>query len=519
MGRRWAILLTSIRKVCKFVHFTGGEKVSNFAHFSQENVQIFSLYWWGEGEQICSLLKGKCANLFTLVVGRRWAILLTSVRKVCKFVHFTGGEKVSNFAHFSQESVQICSLYWWGEFLSGMCANLFTLLVGRNWAILLTSVRKVCKFVHFTGGEKVSNFAHFYQESVQICSLYWWGEGEQFCSLQSGKCANLFTLLVGRRWAILLTSVRKVCKLVHFTDGENFYKESVQICWLYWWGEVEQFCSLQSGKCANLFTLLVGRRWAILLTSIRKVCKFVHFTGGEEVSNFAHFSQESVQICSLYLWGEGQESVQTCSLYWWGEGEQFCSLHTGKCANLFTLLVGRRWAILLTSIRKVCKFVHFTGGEVRNFAHFSQESVQICSLYWWGEGEQFCSLQSAKCANLFTLLVGRRWAILLTSVRKVCKFVHFTGGEKVSNFAHFFQESVQICSLYWWERGEQYSAHFSHGEGEQICTPIGEVEKFAHIESYSAVSCQHIHKFVKNESENLHTFRLYFVLPIVFLYT
>ena len=99
--------------------------------------------------------------------------MLTSVRKVCKFVHFTGGEKVSNFAHFNQESVQTCSL-----------------LVGR---------RKVCKFVHFTGGEKVSNFAHFNQESVQICSLYWWGEGEQFCSLQSGKCANLFTLLVGRR--------------------------------------------------------------------------------------------------------------------------------------------------------------------------------------------------------------------------------------------------------------------------------------------------------------------------------
>ena len=101
----------------------------------------------------------------------------------------------------------------------------------------------------------------------------------------------------------------------------------------------------------------------------------------------------------------------------------------------------------------------------------------------------------------------------------MCKFVHFTGGEKVSNFAHFNQESVQICSLYWWERGEQYSAHFSHGEGEQICTPIEEVEKFAHIESYSAVSCQHVHKFVKNESENLHTFRLYFVLPIEFLYT
>ena len=108
--------------------------------------------------------------------------MLTSIRKVCKFVHFTGGEKVSNFAHFNQESVQICSLYWWGE-----------------GELLLTSIRKVCKFVHFTGGEKVSNFAHFSQESVQICSLYWWGEGEQFCSLQSGKCANLFTLLVGRR--------------------------------------------------------------------------------------------------------------------------------------------------------------------------------------------------------------------------------------------------------------------------------------------------------------------------------
>ena len=107
---------------------------------------------------------------------------------------------------------------------------------------------------------------------------------------------------------------------------------------------------------------------------------------------------------------------------------------------------------MLTTIRKVCKFVHFTGGEVSNFAHFNQENVHV----------------------------------------------HFTGGEKVSNFAHFNQESVQICSLYWWERGEQYSAHFSHGEGEQICTPIEEVEKFAHIESYSAVSCQHVHKFVKN---------------------
>ena len=64
---------------------------------------------------------------------------------------------------------------------------------------MLTSVRKVCKFVHFGNGEEVSNFAHFNQESVQICSLYWWGEGEQFCSLQSGKCANLFTLVMGRR--------------------------------------------------------------------------------------------------------------------------------------------------------------------------------------------------------------------------------------------------------------------------------------------------------------------------------
>ena len=64
---------------------------------------------------------------------------------------------------------------------------------------MLTSIRKVCKFVHFYNGEEVSNFAHFNQESVQICSLYWWGEGEQFCSLQSGKCVNLFTLLVGRR--------------------------------------------------------------------------------------------------------------------------------------------------------------------------------------------------------------------------------------------------------------------------------------------------------------------------------
>ena len=137
---------------------------------------------------------------------------------------------------------------------------------------MLTSIRKVCKFVHFTGGEKVSSFAHFYQESVQICSLYWWGEGEQFCSLQSGKCANLFTLLVGRSFC---------------------YQESVQICSLYW------------GKVSNF-------------AHFRKVCKFVHFTGGEKVSNFAHFNQESVQICSLY---------------WWGEG---------KCANLFTLLVGRR---------------------------------------------------------------------------------------------------------------------------------------------------------------------------------
>ena len=141
-------MLTSIRKVCKFVHFGNGEEVSNFAHFNQESAQICSLYWWGEGEQFCSLLSGKCANLFTLLVGR------TSIRKVCKLVHFTGGR---------------------------------------------TSIRKVCKFVHFTGGEKVSNFAHFSQESVQTCSLYWWGEGEQFCSLLSGKCANLFTLLVGRR--------------------------------------------------------------------------------------------------------------------------------------------------------------------------------------------------------------------------------------------------------------------------------------------------------------------------------
>ena len=87
--------------------------------------------------------------------------MLTSIRKVCKFVHFYNGEEVSNFAHS----------------LSG----------------------KVCKFVHSTGGEKLSNFAHFNQESVQICSLYWWREGEQFCSLQSGKCANLFTLVMGRR--------------------------------------------------------------------------------------------------------------------------------------------------------------------------------------------------------------------------------------------------------------------------------------------------------------------------------
>ena len=211
---------------------------------------------------------------------------------------------------------------------------------------MLTTIRKVCKFVHFTGGEKVSNFAHFNQESVQICSLWWWG------------------------------STEKVSNFAHFNQ------ESVQICSLYWWGGGEQLCSLQSGKCANLFTLLMGR------ISIRKVCKFVHFTGGEKVSNFAHFNQESVQICSLY---------------WWGEGEQFCSLQSGKCANLFTLLMGR------TSIRKVYKFVDFTGGEkLSNFAHFNQESVQICSLYWWGEGEQFCSLQSGKCANLFTLLVGRR---------------------------------------------------------------------------------------------------------------
>ena len=380
--------------------------MGNLAHFNQESVQICSLYWWGEGGQSCSLQSGKCAHLFTLLVGRRWAILLTSIRKVCKFVHFTGGEKLSNLAHFNQESVQICSLYWWGgggqscSLQSGKCANLFTLLVGRRWAILLTSIRKVCKFVHFTGGEEVGNLAHFNQESVQICSLYWWGEAEQSCSLQSGKCANLFTLLVGRRWAILLTSIRKVCKFVHFTGGEkvsnfaHFNQESVQICSLYWWGGGGQSCSLQPGKCANLFTLLVGRRWAILLTSIRKVCKFAHFTGGEGVGNLAHFNQESVQICSLY---------------WWGGGGQSCSLQSGKCANLFTLLVGRRWAILLTSIRKVCKFVHFTGGEkVSNFAHFNQESVQICSLYWWGGGGQSCSLQPGKCANLFTLLVGRR---------------------------------------------------------------------------------------------------------------
>ena len=89
-----------------------------------------------------------------------------------------------------------------------------------------------------------------------------------------------------------------------------------------------------------------------------------------------------------------QESVQICSLYWWGEVEQFCSLLSGKCANLFTLLSNFG--------EKVSNFAHF------NFAHFNQESVQICSLYWWGEGEQFCSLQSGKCANLFTLLVGRR---------------------------------------------------------------------------------------------------------------
>ena len=174
---------TSIRKVCKLVHFTGGR---------------------------------------------------TSIRKVCKFVHFTGGEKVSNFAHFYQESVQICSLYWWGELLSGKCANLFTLLVGEllsgkcaNLFTLLvgrTSIRKVCKLVHFTGGRtsirKVCKFVHFTGgrtsiRKVQTCSLYWW---------------------------------------------ENFYQESVQICSLYWWGEGEQFCSLLSGKCANLFTLLVGRR-------------------------------------------------------------------------------------------------------------------------------------------------------------------------------------------------------------------------------------------------------------------
>ena len=204
-------------------------------------------------------------------MGRSWAILLTSIRKVCKFVHFGNGEKVSNFAHFNQESVQICSLWWWGgeqfcSLQSGKCANFFTFIMGRRWAILLTSIRKVCKFVHFYNGEEVINFDHFNQESVQICSLYWWGEVEQFCSLLSGKCANLFTLLVGRSWAILLTS----------------YQESVQICSLYWWGEGEQFCSLHSGKCANLFTLLMGR------TSIRKVYKFVDFTDGEKLSNFAH---------------------------------------------------------------------------------------------------------------------------------------------------------------------------------------------------------------------------------------
>ena len=158
--------------------------------------------------------------------------------------------------------MQICSLYWWGE------------------------------------GEQ---FCYFNQESVQICSLYWWGEGEQFCSLQESV---------------------QTCSLYWW---ENFYQESVQICSLYWWGELlSGKCAnlftllvgeLLSGKCANLFTLLVGR------TSIRKVCKLVHFTGGE------NFYQESVQICSLY---------------WWGEGEQFCSLLSGKCANLFTLLVGRR---------------------------------------------------------------------------------------------------------------------------------------------------------------------------------
>ena len=130
---------------------------------------------------------------------------------------------------------------------------------------MLTSIRKVCKFVHFTGGEKLSNFAHFYQESVQICSLYWW---------------------------------------------ENFYQESVQTCSLYWWENFYQESDM---------------------------CKFVHFTGGE------NFYQESVQTCSLYWWENVyQESVQICSLYWWGEGEQFCSLLSGNCANLFTLLVGRR---------------------------------------------------------------------------------------------------------------------------------------------------------------------------------
>ena len=88
---------------------------------------------------------------------------------------------------------------------------------------------------------------------------------------------------------------------------------------------------------------------------------------------------------------------------------------------------------MLTSIGKVCKFVHSTGGEkLSNFAHFNRESVQICSLYWWGEGEQFYFYRES----------------VLTSIRKVCKFVHFGGGEKVSNFAHFNQESVQICSLW-----------------------------------------------------------------------
>ena len=70
---------------------------------------------------------------------------------------------------------------------------------------MLTSVRKVCKFVHFTGGENVSNFAHFSQESVQICSLYWWGEGEQFCLTEVSKIAHLLP-------------TTKVNKFAHFPD-------------------------------------------------------------------------------------------------------------------------------------------------------------------------------------------------------------------------------------------------------------------------------------------------------------